>query len=92
MFDFTFSILSLLSLFSSALFYRNISFNQETLRPLLPTMLEKVTKSKLLYVILNPEHLVVSLAGPISHTSTQYTDFVDFLHFNGSAYQLFCPF
>ena len=32
MFDFTFSILSLLSLFSSALFYRNISFNQETLR------------------------------------------------------------
>ena len=23
------------------------------------------------------------LAGPISHTSTQYTDFVDFLHFNG---------
>ena len=27
------------------------------------------------------------LAGPISHTSTQYTDFVDFLHFNGSVYQ-----
>ena len=28
------------------------------------------------------------LAGPISHTSTQYIDFVDFLHFNGSVYQL----
>ena len=41
---------------------------------------------------LNPEHLVVLLAGPISHTSTQYIDFVDFLHFNGSVYQLFCPF
>ena len=39
--------------------------------------------------ILNPEHLVVLLAGPISHTSTQYTDFVDFLHFNGSVYQFF---
>ena len=25
------------------------------------------------------------LAGPISHTSTQYIDFFDFLHFNGSA-------
>ena len=24
--------------------------------------------------LLNPEHLVVLLAGPISHTSTQYTD------------------
>ena len=23
------------------------------------------------------------LAGPISHTSTQYIDFVDFLHFTG---------
>ena len=40
----------------------------------------------------NPEHLVVLLAGPISHTSTQYIDFVDFLHFNGSVYQLFCSF
>ena len=28
----------------------------------------------------------------ISHTSTQYTDFVDFLHFNGSVYQLFRSF
>ena len=28
------------------------------------------------------------LAGPISHTSTQYIDFVDFLHFNGSVYQV----
>ena len=37
-------------------------------------------------------HLVVLLAGPISHTSTQYIDFVDFLHFNGSVYQLFCSF
>ena len=27
---------------------------------------------------INPEHLVVLLAGPISHTSTQYIDFVDF--------------
>ena len=34
--------------------------------------------------LLNPEHLVVLLDGPISHTSTQYIDFVDFLHFNGS--------
>ena len=42
--------------------------------------------------LLNPEHLVVLLAGPISHTSTQYIDFVDFLHFNGSVYQLFCSF
>ena len=32
------------------------------------------------------------LVGPISHTSTQYIDFVDFLHFNGSVYQLFCSF
>ena len=32
------------------------------------------------------------LAGPISHSSTQYIDFVDFLHFNGSVYQLFCSF
>ena len=32
------------------------------------------------------------LAGPISHTSTQYIDFVDFLHFSGSVYQLFCSF
>ena len=30
------------------------------------------------------------LAGPVSHTSTQYLDFVDFLHFSGSVYQLFC--
>ena len=29
---------------------------------------------------------------PISHTSTQCIDFVDFLHFNGSVYQLFCSF
>ena len=42
--------------------------------------------------LLNSEHLVVLLAGPISHTSTQYIDFVDFLHFNGSVYQLFCSF
>ena len=28
--------------------------------------------------LLNPEHLVVLLAGPIAHTSTQYTDFVGF--------------
>ena len=42
--------------------------------------------------ILNPEHLVVLLAGPISHTSTQYIDFVDFLHFNRSVYQLFYSF
>ena len=42
--------------------------------------------------LLNPEHLVVLLAGPISHTSTQDVDFVDFLHFNGSVYQLFCFF
>ena len=27
--------------------------------------------------LLNPEHLVVLLAGPISHTSTQYMDFVE---------------
>ena len=27
--------------------------------------------------LLNTEHLVVLLAGPISHTSTQYMDFVD---------------
>ena len=32
------------------------------------------------------------LAGPISHTSTQYIDFVDFLRFNGSVYQLFSSF
>ena len=30
-------------------------------------------------LLLNPEHLVVLLAGPISHTSTQYIDFVEFL-------------
>ena len=28
--------------------------------------------------LLNLEHLVVLLAGPISHTSTQYIDFVNF--------------
>ena len=27
--------------------------------------------------LLNPEHLVMFLAGPISHTSTQYMDFVE---------------
>ena len=42
--------------------------------------------------LLNPEHLVVLLARPVSHTNTQYIDFVDFLHFNGSVYQLFCSF
>ena len=42
--------------------------------------------------LLNQEHLVMLLAGPISHTSTQYIDFVDFLHFNASVYQLFCSF
>ena len=26
----------------------------------------------------NPEHLVMLLAGPVPHTSTQYIDFVDF--------------
>ena len=47
------------------------------------------------WCLLNPEHLVVSLAGPISHTSTQYMDFVEivsisldlstiyFAHFSG---------
>ena len=30
----------------------------------------------------------MSLAGPISHTSTQYIDFVDFLHFTGFVYRL----
>ena len=30
--------------------------------------------------LLNPEHLVVLLAGPISHTSTQYIDFVEILN------------
>ena len=32
--------------------------------------------------LLNPEHLVVLLAGLISHTSTQYIDFVDFFTFH----------
>ena len=32
------------------------------------------------------------LAGPIYHTSTQYTDFVDFLYFTGFVYHLFCSF
>ena len=32
--------------------------------------------------LLNPEHLVVLLAGPISHTSTQYIDFADFFIFH----------
>ena len=40
----------------------------------------------------NVEHLVVLLAGPLSHTSTQYTDFVDFLHFTGFVYHLFYSF
>ena len=42
--------------------------------------------------LLNPEHLVVLLAGPISHTSTQYIDFVDFLHFNGPSTNYFAHF
>ena len=42
--------------------------------------------------LLNPERLVVLLAGPISHTSTQYIDFVDFLYFTGFVYHLFCSF
>ena len=42
--------------------------------------------------LLNLEHLVVLLAGPIFHTSTQYIDFVDFLHFTGLVYYLFCSF
>ena len=32
------------------------------------------------------------LAGPISHSSTQYIDFVDFLYFTGFVYHLFCSF
>ena len=32
------------------------------------------------------------LAGPISHTSTEYIDFVDFLYFTGFIYHLFCSF
>ena len=31
-------------------------------------------------MLLNPEHLVVLLAGPISHTSTQYMDFVKIIN------------
>ena len=31
----------------------------------------------------------MSLPGPISQTSTQYIDFVDFLHFTGFLYHLF---
>ena len=27
--------------------------------------------------LLNPEHMIVLLAGPISHTSSQYMDFVE---------------
>ena len=42
--------------------------------------------------LLNPEHLVVLLAGPISHTSNKYIDFVDFLHFTGFVYHLFYSF
>ena len=50
----------------------------------------RLKKAKLTALL--PEHLVMLLAGPISHTSTQYIDFVNFLHFNGSVYQLFCSF
>ena len=32
------------------------------------------------------------LAGPISHTSTQYIDFVGFLHFTGFVYHYFTHF
>ena len=32
------------------------------------------------------------LAGPISHTSTQYIDFVGFLHFTGFVTHLFYSF
>ena len=32
------------------------------------------------------------LQNEVIFTSTQYIDFVDFLHFNGSVYQLFCSF
>ena len=42
--------------------------------------------------LLGPGHLVMLLAGLISHTSTRYIDFVNFLHFNGSVHQLFCSF
>ena len=35
---------------------------------------------------------IVLLAGPISHTSTQYIDFVYFLHFTGFVYHLFYSF
>ena len=42
--------------------------------------------------LLSPEHLVVLLAGPIFHTSTQYIDFVDYLHFIGFVYHLFYSF
>ena len=31
-------------------------------------------------MLTQPEHLVVLLAGLVSHTSTQYTDFVDFFY------------
>ena len=42
--------------------------------------------------LLNLEQLVVLLAGPISHTSTQHIDFVNFLHFTGFVYHLFYSF
>ena len=32
---------------------------------------------------------IMLLAGPISHTSTQYIDFVNFLYFTGFVYHLF---
>ena len=42
--------------------------------------------------LLNLEHLVVLLAGPISYTNTQYIDFVGFLHFTGFVNHLFYSF
>ena len=41
---------------------------------------------------LNPEHMVVLLAGSISHTSTQYIDFAKFLYFTGFSTIYFAHF
>ena len=39
---------------------------------------------------INPEHLVVLMAGPISHTSTQYMDFVEVFNTSLDLYTIYC--
>ena len=41
--------------------------------------------------LLSPEHLLLLLAGPISHTSTQFMDFVEILNISMDLSTIYLP-